>query len=143
MNQIQLAWEISEKVHKNQKRCNRNPYITHVQEVVNILESMGVDDEDMIIAAILHDVVEDGGLKYAEIIQKEFSDRVISLVHYLTHRKDVSYEVYINGVRSDREATIIKIADMIQNVTENPTKRQRFKYRKALPLLVKSLIVKA
>ena len=140
MNQIQLAWKISEKVHKNQKRYNRNPYITHVRSVVDILDSMGIKDKGMIISAILHDVVEDGGLKYVSIISENFSDRVISLVHCLTHKKGVSYEGYIDVVRTNRESTIIKIADMIQNVTENPTKRQRFKYRKAFPLLVKSIL---
>ena len=140
MNQIQSAWKLAEEVHNNQKRYNNTPYIFHVREVVEILKRMGIANKDMIIAAILHDVVEDGGPDYLELITEKFSDKVRSLVCCLTHTKELSYEVYITIVRTSKEATIIKLADMIQNVTENPTVRQREKYEKAFPLLVKSIL---
>lgn len=138
MNKIHLAWKIAKKVHKNQKRYNGRPYINHIKEVVGILEQMEINvfyNEHIIEAAILHDVIEDGGIEYRDKILDNFS--VYVLVDILTHRKSYTYEEYIKRILTNKDAVVIKIADMIQNLTENPTKKQREKYRKALPLLIK------
>ena len=144
MNQIKLAWKIANRAHRKQKRYNGQPYINHIKEVVSILEKMEInalENEHIIVGAILHDVVEDGGQKYENIIEEEFNNKVIQLVQDLTHRGFTTYNEYIRKIRfSTSGAIVVKIADMIHNLTETPTKKQREKYGKYLPLLIKSLL---
>ena len=110
--------------HKGQKRKYDNqPYISHPIQVARIVSTVD-HTEEMVIAAILHDVVEDTHVTLEEI-NSEFGAVVAEYVHYLT---DVS--VPEDGNRSVRkrmdaqqnakgpaESQTIKVADMIHNST--------------------------
>lgn len=141
MNKYDKAWEIAKKAHKGQKRFNHAPYITHVREVVNILGEMGYGHKpNILIPAILHDVVEDGGSKYCKVITDTFGNKIASKVMFLTHLKEDTYMEYIRRLTEDRDCILVKIADMTQNLTETPKVKQREKYREALPVLMNSLL---
>ena len=59
------------------------PYISHPLGVASIVLEYG-GDEDQAIAALLHDTIEDGGIKYADMIKAAFGGRVLALVEGCT-----------------------------------------------------------
>lgn len=139
-NKINKAWRIARRVHKGQKRFNGQPYINHIKATVGIIDEMGLIDERRMLLAILHDVLEDGG-KFSDI--KNFDDKLMRPLTYLTHSKDsLYYDDYIENILNcfDIDVIIVKLADMLQNVTEDPKKKQRAKYREALPKLIRAVV---
>lgn len=76
--QIEKAYYYAKKLHKDQKRKDGKPYISHPVDVAHILAKLGFD-EDVISAALLHDVVEDCGCTLEEIAQK-FNKNVAEMV---------------------------------------------------------------
>ena len=131
--------EIAEKVNKNQKRFNGTAYINHPIGVCMILNEMGFVDDETIISAMLHDVLEDCEPNEIDILRehiiKGFGNSVLITVDALT-KKCNNYDEYIDAVLLNKDAIPIKIADIIHNLTENPKVRQKENYRKALPKLI-------
>ena len=77
---LQKAYEMANKAHDGQKRKSREPYITHPVAVEKIIhEEWGIENENMRIAALLHDTVEDTDLTLNEI-REVFGDEVAYLV---------------------------------------------------------------
>ena len=66
VQRLRAAFEYAEKAHGMQKRKDGSPYITHPIAAAEIIAEMGLD-EDAIIAAILHDVMEDTPVIYEEV----------------------------------------------------------------------------
>lgn len=135
MNQITLAKNIAEQVHAGQFRRDRlTPYFEHVYKVATKLTPFGTNVE--IAAAFLHDAVEDGRISFSTLKSSGVSDKVIDLVKILTHHKYEPYESYILHIKENKSATKIKIADILYNLSDDPTPSQIRKYAKALLVLV-------
>jgi len=139
-----IAMEIAKRIHKNQKRYDHSPYINHIKNVLEILRHMNINNEVIIITATLHDVLEDckkeEKTKLELEIMRKFGEEVLMNLQYLTN-KELNYQYYIEDLVSYRpNIIVVKIADMIQNLTETPTKKQREKYLKAFPLLIMGLL---
>ena len=79
---IRKAYKIAGEAHKDQKRLSGEPYIMHPLSVALILASLGMD-EASIVAAILHDTVEDTDMTKEDVC-KEFGDTVAELVEGVT-----------------------------------------------------------
>ena len=123
---IDTAISFAALAHMGQKRkYDKLPYILHPIEVMSILTSRGIADEEMWIAAVLHDVVEDTPVRLARI-RERFGDRVASLVDGLTD--EFTKEMHPNLNRAERkgrerarqakqsaEVQTIKYADIISN----------------------------
>ncbi|MBO7560902.1 bifunctional (p)ppGpp synthetase/guanosine-3',5'-bis(diphosphate) 3'-pyrophosphohydrolase [Candidatus Saccharibacteria bacterium] len=127
---IQKAIEVATKAHEGQFRKTGEPYIIHPLAVKKILEEWGMD-EDTIIAGILHDTVEDTGLKLDDI-RKEFGETVAFLVDgvtklstarngmrdidtYLPETKNNFLRLMI-ALGDDIRVLIIKLADRLHNL---------------------------
>ena len=119
------AFELAEKAHNNQKRFSGQPYIVHPVEVANILANMGLDAPS-VIAALLHDVVEDTEYKIEDIMT-EFGTEIASLVDGVTKLGKVPLstkeEVQAENLRKmllamnkDIRVIIIKLADRMHNM---------------------------
>ena len=80
--QIRTAFEFAENAHRGQKRLSGEPYISHCLEVANILVQLKVPTV-VIVAALLHDTVEDTSLTLNDI-KKEFSEEIAKLVDGVT-----------------------------------------------------------
>jgi len=78
LEQIKKAYQFAEQAHKDQKLASGLSYITHCASVAAILADLSVPPE-MIIAALLHDVVEDTSVTLDDI-SKAFNPEVASLV---------------------------------------------------------------
>ncbi len=127
---IQKAIEVATKAHEGQFRKTGEPYIIHPLAVKKILEEWGMD-EDTIIAGLLHDTVEDTGLKLDDI-RKEFGETVAFLVDgvtklstarngmrdidtYLPETKNNFLRLMI-ALGDDIRVLIIKLADRLHNL---------------------------
>jgi len=84
------AFELAFQLHASQMRKGSDiPYMSHLLGVASmVMEDDG--DEDEVIAALLHDAVEDqGGLPTLELIQEKFGPRVTSLVSFCTDSMEI------------------------------------------------------
>jgi guanosine-3',5'-bis(diphosphate) 3'-pyrophosphohydrolase len=83
IRKIRYAYFLAEKAHKGQTRDSGLPYIIHPLSVANILVELRMDD-DSIVAALLHDVLEDCTSVTAVDIEKAFGADVLHLVEGVT-----------------------------------------------------------
>lgn len=130
------------KKHQRQKRkgADEEPYVNHVLEVANLLANVGkIEDFDVLIAAVLHDTVEDTETTEAEISER-FGARVSKMVSEVSddkslpkvRRKELQIE---HAPHLSAGAKLIKLGDKISNirdVSENPpdgwSKQRRVEY---------------
>ena len=87
LNVVKKAYEFASEAHKNQTRLSGDPYIMHPLAVSVIIASLGMDCAS-VIAAMLHDTVEDTGVTI-EDIRTEFGETAAELVDGLTKIKNV------------------------------------------------------
>lgn len=103
------------------RKYSEVPYIVHPLRVMSIVRTVS-DDESMLIAAVLHDAVEDTGATI-EVVETLFSRRVAALVGWLTDvstpedgnreaRKAIDRE---HSANAPADAQTIKLADLIDN----------------------------
>src|ERR1017187_2217019 len=79
-------------VHQRRKGSAQEPYINHLLEVASLVaEATHGKDSDLVIAALLHDAIEDCEVPY-ELIEREFGERVASLVNEVTDDKTLAKE---------------------------------------------------
>ena len=110
--------------HRRQRRkdVNATPYINHPLEVANILAQAGVDDVDVLIAAVLHDTVEDTCTTFEEVTIM-FGERVSGMVSEVTDDKRLPKAErkrlqVLNASGKSEGAKMIKIADKIANLRD-------------------------
>ena len=127
------AMIIAYNAHKNQVDRAGVPYIYHP---IHLAEQM--DTETECIVALLHDVVEDTDVTFANL-EKYFSKEIIDILKLLTHDKSIDYLDYIQKIKDNPIAKKIKIADIIHNSDETRLDKitpkdiiRRNKYQKAL-----------
>ncbi|MBB1523183.1 MAG: HD domain-containing protein [Clostridiales bacterium] len=82
LRKIRRAFEYADKMHQDQVRLSGEKYIIHPLNVAYILADLGLDD-DVICAALLHDVIEDTTGTYEEI-SNLFSEQVAIMVEGVT-----------------------------------------------------------
>ncbi len=122
---IKEAYELAKNAHGNQKRRSGEPYIMHPVAVAKILFKLGADNE-CIIGALLHDVVEDTDCTLS-YISEHFGDDVKLLVDGVTKLGKISLstreEVQAENIRKmfmamnkDVRVIIIKLADRLHNM---------------------------
>jgi len=117
------AVEFASLAHQGQVRGGRGvPYVNHPIDVARRLINAGFDDRDTLIAAVLHDVVEDTHIKLTEVSDK-FGRRVAELVNHVTlppeARKDRELKQKFQlrkMIDMDLHGQAIKIADKTSNV---------------------------
>lgn len=109
---LSAAIHIATNAHHGQFDKGGNPYILHPFAVMSLLEET---DEELQCMALLHDVVEDTKITYNELREAGMSDRVIEGVKVLTKQRGQSYEEYKELVFSNRDAMLVKMADLTHN----------------------------
>lgn len=122
---IQHAIEFAEQVHRGQTRKGKGmAYIIHPLAVGLILARAGVGEE-IIIAGILHDTIEDSdGRITKENIEQEFGSRVSEMVNDVTEQdKNLPWEERKRLAREhiaemSKDSLLVKSADTVQNLTE-------------------------
>ncbi len=146
VEQIDKAFNTANRAHEGQLRCSGQPYVIHPILVAKIVAELGMDKES-IIAALLHDVVEDTDLTLQDITEK-FGKSVAALVDGVTKLGKVPLstreEVQAENVRKmllamseDIRVIIIKLADRLHNMRTlqyMPPQKQRDKALETLEI---------
>ena len=94
------------------------------------------EGEEVICAGWLHDTLEDAAEKVQHLLRSGMPKPIFDAVHLLTKKAGVPYEIYLAEVKSNEIARKVKIADMLHNLSDQPTKQQIIKYAKGLLYLV-------
>jgi len=122
LSELYRAYEIAEMAHRGQLRKSGEPYITHPVAVAEILAELGLD-LSTIIAALLHDTVEDTDYPL-EQLRKDFSSEVAALVDGVTKLDKLSYgptaeaetlRKMVIAMSKDIRVLVIKLADRLHN----------------------------
>jgi (p)ppGpp synthase/HD superfamily hydrolase len=89
------------------------PYVLHCLRVMN---KMPKNNEVLRCAAVMHDLIEDTSWTYDRLIACGFSWKVVDTLKYVTHDKEThSYDEYIDSLSMNKDARMIKIADLEDN----------------------------
>ena len=138
VRQILDAYRFSEAAHQGQKRLSGEPYITHPLAVAGALAEWRLDVQ-AIIAALLHDVMEDTSVTKAEI-SAQFGRQVADLVDGLSKLERIEFQSYqdaqaenfrkmLMAMARDLRIVLIKLADRLHNLQTmaplRPEKRRR------------------
>lgn len=122
---LKKAYEFAEKAHAGQKRSSGEDYFIHPCAVVEILADYGFDSSTLI-AAFLHDVLEDTEVT-PEMLAAEFGDEILGLVQGVTKldklqfttREDAqaeNFRKFFMAMAKDLRVIIIKLADRLHNM---------------------------
>lgn len=122
------------------RKVSKEPYWVHPEGVAKIVMEHGGSDLE-IKAAMAHDVLEDTGESYEDMVEK-FGEKVASIVKEVTNDKDeiakVGKEKYISEelCRLSPEALTVKLADMLYNMKDSPTEKNYERMRKNIAFLM-------
>jgi hypothetical protein len=141
---------VKERIKGTRKGLPDEPNYLHsfrVRDMVSSCHHWDDGDYDLFIAALLHDIVEDGGVSFEELKQMDFSDRTIELIRLCTHQMEVkdSTERWIGMIAKlveakDEDAWRIKLADLADNLTQSKglsLENRRFMIEVKAPLLLR------
>lgn len=125
LGRIRAAYDMARLAHSGQLRKDGSPYVTHCVAAADITVDMGLD-EDSIISALLHDVIEDTNLTHADI-SHQFGEAVADIVEGVTKLTRVQYtskedeqmenlRKMLMAMAKDIRVILIKIADRLHNM---------------------------
>ncbi len=97
------------------RRFGGEPYCIHP---IAVAESLRGYDIEYQIVGFLHDVVEDTECTLQGLRDFGFPKYIIEAVDAITHRKDESYEKYIQRCNKNKIARLVKTADMLHNLMD-------------------------
>ncbi|MER6901376.1 bifunctional (p)ppGpp synthetase/guanosine-3',5'-bis(diphosphate) 3'-pyrophosphohydrolase, partial [Amycolatopsis sp. NPDC000740] len=145
LGQLQRAYDVAEELHREQRRKSGDPYITHPLAVATILAELGMDTTTLV-AALLHDTVEDTGYSL-EQLKADFGDKVGELVDGVTKLDKVklgtsaeaeTIRKMVIAMAKDPRVLVIKLADRLHNMRTMrflPPEKQARKARETLEVL--------
>ena len=116
---VARADALAARIHAGQTDKGGHPYIEHPRRVARAVEAEG---EEAVIAALLHDVVEDGGLSVDELRAAGMPETSIAAIVAVTkqadeHGSDEGYRRFIERIATSgsRLAIVVKLADLADN----------------------------
>lgn len=145
LTQLQRAFDVADERHATQFRKSGDPYITHPLAVANILAELGMDTTTLV-AALLHDTVEDTGYTI-EQLTADFGTEVAHLVDGVTKLDKVNLGAaaeaetirkMIIAMARDPRVLVIKVADRLHNMRTMrflPPEKQAKKARETLEVI--------
>ena len=125
LEKVRAAYDFAARAHAGPRRKNGDPYVTHCIAAAEITVDMGLD-EDSIIAALLHDTIEDTPATH-ETIARQFGTTVADLVEGVTKLTRVqlvskeeaqmeSLRKMLMAMSKDIRVILIKMADRLHNM---------------------------
>jgi guanosine-3',5'-bis(diphosphate) 3'-pyrophosphohydrolase len=142
---LQRAYDVAEELHRDQRRKSGDPYITHPLAVATILAELGMDTVTLV-AALLHDTVEDTGYTL-ENLSTDFGEKVSQLVDGVTKLDKVTLghaaeaetiRKMVIAMARDPRVLVIKLADRLHNMRTMrflPPEKQARKAKETLEVL--------
>ena len=134
---VDLALSIARQAHEGQLDTAGVDYIEHP-----IYVASQVDTEEEKAVALLHDVIEDSPVSAKGLLQAGLPETVVTAVQVLTKKKEQDYQTYLETVKKNPLARVVKLADLKHNsdlsrlssITEKDRERLK-KYKKAIDFL--------
>jgi len=137
ISQVRKAYAFAEKAHEGQFRETGDPYITHPLAVAAILAGMHMDHQ-CLMAALLHDVMEDTGVA-KHILGKKFDSVIADLVDGVSKLENIersrveaqaeNFQKMALAMAKDLRVILVKLADRLHNMRTldplEPEKRRR------------------
>ena len=125
---VMRAADAAARWHVNQRRkgAAKEPYINHILEVASLVtQATGGSDPDVVIAALLHDAIEDVDVT-SEMIASQFGQHVADIVTEVTDDKSLpkaerKRKQVENALKKSPEAKLIKLADKTSNLRAGQT----------------------
>ena len=134
---VDLALSIARKAHEGQLDKAGVDYIEHP---IYVASQVATEEEKAV--ALLHDVIEDSPVSAEELLQAGLPETVVTAVQVLTKKKEQDYQTYLETVKKNPLARVVKLADLKHNsdlsrlssITEKDRERLK-KYKKAIDFL--------
>ncbi|MBB3190026.1 RelA/SpoT family protein [Halomonas cerina] len=138
IRQVKRAFYYAEQAHDGQRRRSGEPYVTHPLAVANILANMHMDHQSLM-AAMLHDVIEDTGVSKTAL-GRQFGKPVAELVDGVSKLTQIAFEdkavaqaenfqKMVLAMSRDIRVIIVKLADRLHNMRTlgalRPEKKRR------------------
>ncbi|MFP6809729.1 MAG: bifunctional GTP diphosphokinase/guanosine-3',5'-bis pyrophosphate 3'-pyrophosphohydrolase [Pseudohongiellaceae bacterium] len=138
MNSVRRAYYYAEQAHEGQYRHSGDAYVTHPLAVASILSEMHMDHQSLM-AAMLHDVIEDTGVTKTAI-KSQFGNTVADLVDGVSKLNKITFSSHAEAqaenfqkmamaMAKDLRVILVKIADRLHNMRTlkvlAPDKRRR------------------
>jgi len=138
IKRVKRAYYYAEQAHDGQKRRSGEPYITHPLAVADNLAAMHMDHQSLM-AAMLHDVIEDTGIS-KQALAEQFGDTVAELVDGVSKLTQIEFESQAEkqaenfqkmalAMAKDIRVIIVKLADRLHNMRTlgalRPEKKRR------------------
>ncbi|GAA0558779.1 RelA/SpoT family protein [Halomonas salifodinae] len=138
IQQVKRAFYYAEQAHDGQRRRSGEPYVTHPLAVANILANMHMDHQSLM-AAMLHDVIEDTGVP-KDALAAQFGEPVAELVDGVSKLTQIAFEdkavaqaenfqKMVLAMSRDIRVIIVKLADRLHNMRTlgalRPEKKRR------------------
>lgn len=138
IKRVKRAYYYAEQAHDGQKRRSGEPYITHPLAVADNLAAMHMDHQSLM-AAMLHDVIEDTGIS-KQALAEQFGDTVAELVDGVSKLTQIEFESQAEkqaenfqkmalAMAKDIRVIIVKLADRLHNMRTlgalKPEKKRR------------------
>ena len=130
-NLTKSAETIARRGHEGQTRRGGAPYISHPERVARRVAG----DPEAEAVAWLHDVLEDTDETEESLLAAGIPENVVEAVRTLTKSGDLEYLEYLEQVRQNPLARKVKIADMLDNLSDDPKEKQIIKYARGLLIL--------
>lgn len=138
VNSVRRAYYYAEQAHDGQLRRSGEPYVTHPLAVANILSDMHMDHQSLM-AAMLHDVIEDTGISKTAV-KSQFGDTVADMVDGVSKLNKITFSTHAEAqaenfqkmalaMARDLRVILVKLADRLHNMRTldvlSPEKRRR------------------
>ena len=138
IDQVRRAYFFAEQAHVGQRRRTGEPYVTHPLAVAGILAEMHMDHQSLM-AAMLHDVIEDTGIS-KEALGNQFGAAVAELVDGVSKLTQIEFQSRAEAqaenfqkmamaMAKDIRVILVKLADRLHNMRTlgvlKPDKRRR------------------
>ena len=125
VNSVRRAYFYAEQAHDGQYRHSGDPYVTHPLAVASILSEMHMDHQSLM-AAMLHDVIEDTGITKTAI-KNQFGNTVADLVDGVSKLNKITFssraeaqaenfQKMAMAMAKDLRVILVKIADRLHNM---------------------------
>jgi guanosine-3',5'-bis(diphosphate) 3'-pyrophosphohydrolase len=138
VNLVRRAYYYAEQAHDGQFRRSGDPYVTHPLAVAGILSEMHMDPQSLV-AALLHDVIEDTGIS-KQAVKSQFGETIAEMVDGVSKLNKISFSSHAEAqaenfqkmalaMAKDIRVILVKLADRLHNMRTldvlSPEKRRR------------------
>lgn len=144
VGKCRLAYAFAKYCHSEmgqKRKGSGEPYFVHPKGVAKIVMDNG-GNEDQVCAAFCHDLLEDVPFVSYDELRKGFNQHVADLVLELTNQRykieEIGKEAYMTDklMKLSNEALLIKLADILYNISDNPTEAQEIRMFKNLKAMI-------